>query len=274
MTRPLLTRVEEGYLKLFRIAIIIVLTLVLLATILVGGLGVMQTLSSPKPVEPAKTAPAPAVSVEGFLKDFDKQPAADTEPTAPAAPADAAPAKPDNRLDDKVSAQIAKLYGYFDGYQRACRIAADAHVDQRTFEASFDRRVMRGLFEELGDPYILSQADFERTLLSHPRVIEICIARQGRAQVFWTSMNWHLKQWRAALKEAADFEAAERQRVADETAAEEARVAAAKASGKTLIMAAAGLFGVFISLALLLIFAKIEANLRGVQVVERTPPET
>jgi hypothetical protein len=34
-----------------------------------------------------------------------------------------------------------------------------------------------------------------------------------------------------------------------------------------------GMFGAFISLALLLIFAKIESNLRGVQVIERAPQD-
>jgi hypothetical protein len=261
MNRPLLTRIEEGYLKLFRIAILVVLTLVLVATVAIGVQGALKTMAQPKAIEPAKTAPAPAVSVEEFLKEFDKQPEAEAE--APAGPADAAPAQPDTTLDDKVSAQIARLYGYFDGYQRACRIADDARVDQRTFEASFNRRVMRGLLEELGDPYFQSQDGFEKALLAHPRVIEICVQRQGR----------HLEQWRAKIKEGEEFEDAELERVEAETAAEAERVIAEKAAGKAQLMVAAGLFGVFISLALLLIFAKIESNLRGVRVIERSPAQ-
>ena len=267
MSRSLLTRIEEGYLKLFRITIIVVLTLVLLATLAIGIQGAFKLMAKPKEVAPAQPAPAPSVSVEEFLKEFDKQPEA--EATAPAAPADAAPAPPDTTLDDKVTAQIARLFGYFDGYQRACRIAPDARVDQRTFAASLNRRVLRELFEELGDPYIQSQDGFEKALLSHPRVIEICIARQGRAQVFLTSMNWHLEQWRAKIKEGEEFAAAELERFEAETAAEAARVEAEKAEGKMQLMVAAGLFAVFISLALLLIFAKIESNLRGVRIIER-----
>ena len=76
MTRPLLTRIEEGYLKLFRIAIIVVLTLVLVATVAIGVQGALKTMARPKAIEPAKTAPAPSVSVEEFLKEFDKQPEA------------------------------------------------------------------------------------------------------------------------------------------------------------------------------------------------------
>ena len=267
MSRSLLTRIEEGYLKLFRIAIIIILTLVLLATIALAVDGVRKMTAKPVEIAPAQPAPEPSVSVEEFLKEFDKQPEA--EASAPATPADAPPAKPDTSLDDKVSAQIARLFGYFDGYQRACRIAPDARVDQRTFEASFNRRVMRDLFEELGDPYIRSQDGFEKALLAHPRVIQICIERQGRAQVFWNSMNWHLEQWRKSIKEGEEFAAAEIERVEAETAAEAARIEAEKAAGKMQLMVAGGLFAVFISHALLLIFAKIEANLRGVRVIER-----
>jgi hypothetical protein len=133
--------------------------------------------------------------------------------TPPQTDAGGAQATPDTALDDKVTAQIRKLYGYFDGYQQACRIPLDAQVDRRTFESSFDRRVMRNLFKELGDPYIESQAGFEKALLSHLRIIEICVEKRGRAQVFWTSMNWHLDQWRAKIKESEDFAVAETERV-------------------------------------------------------------
>ena len=269
MSRPLLTRIEEAYLKLFRIALLVILTLVLVATLAMAVQGGLKAMTKPQAIAPAREAPAPAVGVDEFIKEFDKQPMPEAPP-----PVDAAPAEPDTALDDKVTAQIRKLYGYFDGYQRACRIPADAQVDQRTFESSFNRRVMRGLFAELGDPYIASQAAFEKALLSHPRIIEICIERQGKAQVFWASMNWHLDQWRLKVEEAEEFTVAEAERVERETAEEAARVAAAKAAGMQQLLIALGMFGAFISLALLLIFAKIESNLRGVHVIERAPQES
>jgi hypothetical protein len=268
MTRPLLARIEDAYLKLFRIALLVILTLVLVATLAMAVQGAMKATTKPQAIEPAREAPAPAVGIDAFIEEFDKQPMPDAPP-----PADATPARPDTALDDKVTAQIRKLYGYFDGYQRACRIPSEAQVDQRTFESSFNRRVMRELFKELGDPYVESQAAFEKALLSHPRIIAICVEKQGRAQVFWTSMNWHLEQWRLKVKESADFADAEAERVERETVEEATRVAAAKAAGVQQLFIALGLFGAFISLALLLIFAKIESNLRGVQVIERAPQD-
>lgn len=270
MTRPWLTRIEDAYLKIFRIALLVLLTLVLVASLAMAVQGARKAMSKPEAIQPAREAPAPAVGIEAFIEEFDKQPMPDTPP-----PSDAggSPAKPDTALDDKVTAQIRKLYGYFDGYQQACRIPLEAQVDQRTFENSFDRRVMRNLFKELGDPYIESQAAFEKALLSHPRIIEICVERRGRAQVFWTSMNWHLEQWRVKVKESEEFAVAEAERVERETAEEAARVAAAKAAGVQQLLISLGMFGAFISLALLLIFAKIESNLRGVQVIERAPQD-
>ena len=270
MTRSLMTRVEEAYLRLFRIALLVLLTLVLVATVAMAVQGAMNAMTKPKAIQPAREAPAPAVGIEAFIEEFDKEPMRDTPP-----PTDAggARAKPDTTLDDKVTAQIRKLYGYFDGYQQVCRIPLDAQVDQRTFESSFDRRMMRNLFKELGDPYIESQAGFEKALLSHPRIIEICVEKRGRAQVFWTSMNWHLDQWRVKIKESEDFAVAETERVERETIAEAARVAATKAAGIQQLLISLGMFGAFFSLALLLIFAKIESNLRGVQVIERAPQD-
>lgn len=269
MSRPLLTRIEDAYLKLFRIALLVLLTLVLVAAVALAVDGAKKAMTKPDAVAPARDAPPPAVGIDAFIEEFDKEPMREVVP-----PKDATPSAPDTTLDDKVTAQIRKLYGYYDGYQKACRIPADAQVDQRTFESSFDRRTMRNLFKELGDPYIESQAAFEKALLSHPRIIAICIERQGRAQVFWASMNWHLDQWRLALQAAEEFTVAEAERVERETAAEAARVAAAKAAGKLQLYIALGMFGAFISLALLLIFAKIESNLRGVAVIERTPQES
>jgi fructose-1-phosphate kinase PfkB-like protein len=86
-------------------------------------------------------------------------------------------------------------------------------------------------------------------------------------------MNWHLEQWRVKVKESEEFAVAEAERVERETAEEAARVAAAKAAGVQQLLISLGMFGAFISLALLLIFAKIESNLRGVQVIERAPQD-
>jgi fructose-1-phosphate kinase PfkB-like protein len=86
-------------------------------------------------------------------------------------------------------------------------------------------------------------------------------------------MNWHLEQWRAKIKESEEFAVAETERVERETIAEAARVAATKAAGIQQLLISLGMFGAFFSLALLLIFAKIESNLRGVQVIERAPQD-
>jgi hypothetical protein len=267
MSDPVLKKIEETYLKIFRIVLLIVLTIILIATMYIAGQGLMKLMESPKPVEPAKTAPPPDVSVEKFLERFDEKPVNDPPPRQTTS----APQKKDTTLDDKVSAQIRKLWAHYDKYQEACRIDPDVRADRQTFEENLNRQVLRNLLQELGDQYFSSQDMFEKMLLESPRAIQICIEKEGRPGIFFTSLNWHQEQWREQKNAADEFNALEKQRFENETNAEELRVAATKVAGTAQLVLAAQIFAAFMALALLLIFAKIESNLRGVQVIEKGP---
>ena len=59
MTRSLMTRVEEAYLRLFRIALLVLLTLVLVATVAMAVQGAMNPMTKPNAIQPAREAPAP-----------------------------------------------------------------------------------------------------------------------------------------------------------------------------------------------------------------------
>lgn len=267
MSGPVLKQIEETYLKIFRIVLLLVLTIILIATLYIAGQGALQFMESPKPVDPAKTAPPPDISVEKFLDQFDEKPVDKAPPRTVSQPAQ----KKDTTLDDKVNAQIARLWVHFDKFQVACRIDLNARADKKIFEDGFNLRGMRNLLERLGDEYFISQDLFQKTLLEHPRAIQLCLDKRGRAGIFFPSLEWHADQWIEQKNSAEEFNASEKKRVENETLAEDLRVAAAKAAGTAQLILAAQIFAAFMALALLLIFAKIESNLRGVQVIEKTP---
>ena len=54
-----MTRVEEAYLRLFRIALLVLLTLVLVATVAMAVQGAMNAMTKPNAIQPAREAPAP-----------------------------------------------------------------------------------------------------------------------------------------------------------------------------------------------------------------------
>lgn len=287
MKSNLLAKIEEIYLQLFKIVLLIVLTVALMVSgfLLVKGLAEMA--ATPNPPSPAKENPAPArkaekptVDVDGFLKELERQ---ETPPPEKAAPApQTSPPKAEkieqkeDPLDAMTDSYIAKLWTYFAGYQSSCGVPNP--TDKQTFFQAFPRTNLKQWFQKFGPEFAESQDRFEQKLLQNERVIALCKSKSGKAQIFVASLTWHYQQWDAQVKAGERFEREERQRVESaiteeqrrverEQYLEEARVAAKHADSIKSLVAALIAFGVFTSIALLLIFSKIESNLRVVRLV-------
>ena len=82
--------------------------------------------------------------------------------------------------------------------------------------------------------------------------------------VFFPVLNFHMHAWDDIQQAKVDFEQAERDRVEAERLQEQARIAEARANAVFSATAAGAAFGVFMLLALYLLGAKIELNLRGI----------
>jgi hypothetical protein len=83
------------------------------------------------------------------------------------------------------------------------------------------------------------------------------------------SLEFHRSNWDRQIKEARQLQSAEQERISAFIEFEANRVVAAKANAYQLLMAAAIAFGLFMGVALILIFSRLESNLRGVQAVVR-----
>lgn len=263
MKKSVLNKFEEVYLTIFKVVIIVVLSIALIASGVMLVKGLTEMNAKPGTPSPAKKASRPNVNIDKFLEEFDQK-----EQPAPATPQqERKPEVKDTSLDDMVDEYVTKLWTYFDGYQKLCSVANPVSKDD--FMNSFPKQVMKNLFHTYGKEFADSQDKFEKAVLENKRIIQICVEKQGQAQVFFRSIDWHIREYRKQLEEANKFDEQEIARVENETHNEELKAAAKKAQGTQSLIVSLGAFGVFMALMLLLIFSKIESNLRGVKVIEK-----
>lgn len=266
MKKSVLSKFEEAYLTIFKIVIIVILSIALIVSgvMLVKGLSDMNA----KPVipSPARKAPKPNVNIDKFLNEFDHK-----EQPAPAPPIQENKTQipTDASLDIMVDKYVANLWLYVDDYQKQCSLADSINKD--VFINTFPKDIFKNLFSTYGEEFAESQDKFEKAVLGNKRIIQICIEKKGQAQAhaLAVSLDWYEKEYSKQLQEGKEFDEQELERVKSEKENEYNKAAAKKAEATQSLIIALGAFGVFMALMLLLIFSKIESNLRGVKIIEK-----
>jgi len=120
-----------------------------------------------------------------------------------------------------------------------------------------------------GEPWVKAAVAFTCQVLSDNAII--ALKKEGKiGTVFLPTLRFHINAWDKIQAEKQRFEQGEERRVATERAAEAARVLLAKASAISRLIAAGGAFGLFMVLALYLLGAKIENDLRDINESIRT----
>jgi hypothetical protein len=252
-------KIEETYLNLFKIVLLLILTVALLAAIGLAVKGWLDTQAQPQRVAPAEKAPPPKVSFEDFLKSLEQtdEPAQASEPASPSVPA--AP-----RVDpmvEMIDKYIANTWSIYDAFQTGCL------VEQPITEQDFTswqglRDFYRSNFESFGEPFALSQDEFMKTVFPDPRVVQLCVERGSDDGIFGRGLEWPREKWIIATDAADEYNQRELSREQAERSDARIEAGAKRAFGQQMLWAALISFGVFMSLALLLIFSKIESNLR------------
>jgi len=255
-------KIEETYLKLFKIVLLLILTVSLFAAIGLAIKGWFDSNAEPVRVAPVQTAPPPEVNFESFIKSLEAtdQPTPEPVPAAPSAPS-APQASQINPLDEMVDKSIESTWPIYNAFQTGCLIEQpDTKQEFLNWEGLRD--FYRANFETLGQPFAASQDGFIRLVYADPRVVQLCIKRGGDDGIFAQGLEWHQAQWTAAVDAIETFDFEERSREQDAMTQARIEAAGTRASGTQMLWAALVAFGVFMSLALLLIFSKIESNLR------------
>ena len=257
---------ERFYLKTFKIVILAVMSLALLASVIALGISAYHYSSaSPKAVEPAKPAPAMSLDMTDLVKELTK---AEPAPAATATrnargkvvkKATPSPSEPKIFLDE-----ATKLQQCATNFQQQSNPKATAATAGQIESLRYNiQRIAEARRYDRGQPYVTEAVRFVCAVLSHPAVV--AAAKEGRAKdAFFSSLRVHINLWDAQKEKIKKHNSDEAERVRNEEAAESAKVAASKATAMTSLMQAGMAFGVFLALAFYLIVAAMESNLRGI----------
>jgi hypothetical protein len=276
--QPLTERIEELFLKIFKVVILVVMGLGLVLAIGLSLYSASLYFQTPKKPTPAKVAPAEEVSVEKLLKQLKPdEPAKQEEKQAPAeSPKGQAP----QAL--KYLEEVTALYRCSIEFAKAVGAQVDetdaAAASRTTEEYRSQLETLADANELRGEAYVKDAVKFTCAVLKNPQII--ALRKENKVSgVFLKVLNFHLREWDRIQLDKVKFERQEEIRIAKEEDEEDARVMGAKIQAITMIAAAGIAFAIFMIIALYLIFAKIETNLRriannGQELLPNTHEET
>lgn len=267
-------RLENVYLKAFKYGIVGLMTLALLAIIVLVSMAGYQYAQTPLPPAPAKEPPQTVISLEDLknaLLEEEKR-RKELEKNG-GAPKDQAPA-PAQRTQ-RYAEDVLSLYRCAEEFARLAQqpieAAAEAvHAQRREDLRQSIERMARGEFRS--DPWVKAMTAFACTVLRDP-VIAKLKRDAAIGSVVGPTIQFHGNVWTKIERDKDAFRRAEADRVRGEIATEAARIAAAKAKAVLMLTAAGALIALLFMLALYLIFAKMEDNLRLIHYDLGRPPQ-
>lgn len=260
------SNLELFLLNIFKWVVITSMLALIAATVWLVGTGLWQLplLTSVPP--PAKAAPKPIFSNAEFFQAIKPQPSDKAVATPQAAvPSTLAP----DTGEAEFRAQAERLWTYASKYQTDCKVAAP--LSKSDFMESLRQTPLKHILESRGSEFAVSQDVFVKNILSSEDLVKLC--KMGRTGLFFTVLEYHRSNWDRQVQDAKDFEARERDRIANFEETEANRVVASKARAYQAFLGAAISFGLFMGVALVLIFARLESNLRNLHSIYRTPEE-
>ena len=204
----------------------------------------------PKEPVPAKTAPAETVNIDDFLKKIQQS----KKVEAPPPNEDAEEAKPEEPKQEKPSEKkfLNEAKQLF-----ACAIEFDLKTKQYTGvdEEGIRLWLQRNADDhkhERGQAWVTDSVKFNCSVLGNQQIIEFA-KKKPEIKFLMESYFYHIEKWDE-----------KEERIESERREDEARVFAAKARAIVVLAVAGGAFGLFMLLALYLIFSAIESNLRNI----------
>jgi hypothetical protein len=256
---------EELFLKIFKITILLVMGLALTAIFLFIVTAIFQYSQSPKEPAPAQKAPVKypenEISLDQLSKFLIDQEKIDSNKE------DAIKQKTDGHdtsLPFLEQATILyrctvifgiKVGAIIEGTQNSVNIQKVEEL-RKYIESKADGSLR-------GEAWVRAAVAFTCMALSDNSII--ALRKEAKVKsVFLPVLNFHIDAWDRIQTEKVQFEQREENRVASERAAEALRIAEAKALAITCLIVAASAFGLFMILALYLLGAKIENDLRDI----------
>lgn len=256
--------IEELFLNFFKITVLCIMILALLATIGLSGYAIYLYSQSPKETAPAQKAPEkdPAKEINlydlmNYLIEQEKQ---------KNTPTDTSQTLPGNRQSARFLEDATTLYRCSGDFATKLGLTINETNDE------FLQRVgkLRSELEEKannplrGEKWVNSVVAFSCNALGNDSLISLKKEKKV-GSVFYPLLKFHINAWDKIQNDKIQFEKKEEERVNTERNAEAYRVSKAKALAITCLSAAACSFGMFMFLAIYLLFSKIESNLRDIK---------
>lgn len=254
--------IEELFLKIFKVTVLLVMGSALLAILVLLVTAAFQYSQSPKEPAPAQKAVVKEIKLEDLMqfliekekRENNKGGVTEQQPVGPAISLRF-------QEDATVLFRCASEFGKQVGVEfQDVNDAVNAQKLQQ----------IRGYIENSAngsnlrrETWVKAVVKFVCTALTDSSII--AMKKEGKVKnLFFPIMAFHLQTWDFIEAEKVKFERGEENRVASERGAEALRVAAAKAFAVMCLIAAASAFGLFMLLALYLLAAKIENDLREI----------
>ena len=254
-------RIEELFLRIFKIVILVIMGLGLVLAIGFSIYAAALYFQSPNKPLPVKQAPPQDVNVDKLLNQLKpEEPTKTEEKSSPPEPAKASSPQTLRYMEDvtalyRCSVEFGKAVG-------ATVDEIDSTAASRTIEEYRSQLEQQADSKDYRGPaYVKDAVKFSCIALKNPQIITL--RKEGKVSgVFVKVLNFHLKEWDRIQLEIAKFNREENLRIDKHNAEEEARVVSSKIQAVTMIAIAGVAFAIFMIIALYLIFAKIETNLR------------
>lgn len=256
--------IEVFFLKIFKGTVLFIMGLALISILFLCLNAAYQYSQTPKQPAPAQKAPekdpVKEINIESlkqFLIDQEKQENNKEEP----------PKAHDERqtsllfIEDATA--IYRCLGDFS--KKVGAIIEEADDNQNIQRLNELRWKLEKIASSplLGETWVKAAKPFICTALADESII--ALKKDGKVKsVFYPILEFHAETWKNIQNEKVQFEQNEKDRVKNEWEAELSRVCSAEADAIKYLMAAGCSFGFFMFLALYLIIAKIETNLRDI----------
>lgn len=250
-------RIEFFLIAIFKWVVILALFAAICCVAYFGVRGAVQLSATAAPATSRASAPVAKFDQNDLIAEIAPKESPKLSASQGSEKDRKAPAEDEQKR--KVDQQISELWKAVEAYQIACGQANPLTKEQ--FADGIRQTNLPTLMTSRGDAYAASQIEFVKTTLASQQIIDLC--KSGKKGIFLPVMNYHLKQWNKHIQEASDFERDETARIARIEAADAQQVLASQAQGFQKLMVAAYSFAAFIALAMLLVFSRIERNLRG-----------
>ena len=250
-------KIETSLLSIFRWSLIVGLFLLIITSVASLSIAVYK-LPFTTPDHPKfKEAQEPVIKIveTDFISKISYIPKEKTTTPQTNVPAVIAPDSSEATFRN----QSEMIWEYVSKYQTDCEMKAPLNKDE--FLESLRQTSIKRILEQRGGSYANDQVRFIKSILSNADIIKLC--KGGKAGILFSAIEYHREQWDKQIKDAENYEATERDRIQSAWRSKVMQSEEDKAIAMKLFLASAIAFGLFMSIALFLVFARIEANLRG-----------